>query len=147
MFLVCDVCDRVLFVLWCVVWCSWSLLWCCGVCVFLCVWRVSPRCVCGVLGVLWSWLGPRQSFLWALGAVVPRHFWLGSDAGSDDSSSSILAEGFLCSSLPLVAGVCCCCWRLVPRPSWLRALGVVPRHSWLGSAGGGGGGWSLAIPD
>ena len=40
-------------------------------------------------------------------------------------------------SLPVVVGV--------PRHSWLRAPGAVPRHSCLGSAGSGGV-WSLATP-
>ena len=41
-------------------------------------------------------------------------------------------------SLPVVVGV--------PRHSWLKAPGAVPRHSSLGSAGGSGV-WSLATPD
>ena len=48
--------------------------WVCGVCVC--------SCGCGVLGVLWSWWAPRQSWLLALGAVVPRHSRLGSGGGS-----------------------------------------------------------------
>ena len=41
--------------------------------------------------------------------------------------------------------VCCWRWWVVPRQSWRRALGAVPRHPWLGS-GVGVGGWSLANP-
>ena len=51
----------------------------------------------------------------------------------------ILAEGPGCSSPPFLAGVCCQCSWVVHPPFRLRALGAVPRHSWLGSAGGGGG--------
>ena len=50
--------------------------------------------------------------------------------------SPILAEGPNCSSPPFLAGVCRWCWWVVPHQSWLRALGAVPRHSWLGCAAG-----------
>ena len=36
-------------------------------------------------------------------------------------------------------GVRWCWWWVTPRHSWLRVLGAVPCHSWLGSAGRGGG--------
>ena len=44
------------------------------------------------------------------------------------------------ASLPVVVGV--------PRQSWLRVSGAAPRHSWLGSAGRGGGcfrGWGFPV--
>ena len=56
--------------------------------------------------------------------------------------SPILAEGRGCGSPPLLAGVRWMLW-CVSRPSWLRALGAVPRHSCLGSACSG---WCLANP-
>ena len=59
--------------------------------------------------------------------------------------SQILAEGHVCGSPPLLPGVRWFWWWVVPCQSWLRALGAVPRHSWLRSAAGGGG-WSLCIP-
>ena len=52
----------------------------------------------------------------------------------------LLAEGPGCGFPPLLAGVRCRWWWVIPRHSWLGAPGAVPRHSWLGSAGGGGGG-------
>ena len=36
-------------------------------------------------------------------------------------------------------GAPCCWWLVAPRNSWLRVLGAVPRYSWLGSVGRGGG--------
>ena len=57
----------------------------------------------------------------------------------------LLADGFGCGAPPVLAGFRRRVWWLVPRDSWPRAVGVVPRHSWLGSAGCGGGG-PLAIP-
>ena len=49
--------------------------------------------------------------------------------------SAILAEVPAGSSPPFLAGVCSCWVKVVgPRQTWLRALGAVPRHSWLGSA-------------
>ena len=45
--------------------------------------------------------------------------------------SPILVEGPGRSSPSFLAGVCCWCWWVVPRQSWRRALGAVPRHYWL----------------
>ena len=65
-------------------------------------------------------------------------------------SSPLLAEGPGCGPLPLLAGgFRWCWWWVAPRHSRLRVLGAVPRHSWVGSAGRGGGcfrgvGWGLA---
>ena len=115
---------------------------------------------------------PRHSWLRVLGAV-PRHSWLGSAAGGGGWSlgtpgsgsgvrfpatpgwgplvvvmggpSPLLAEGPGCGSPPLLAGVRWLWWWVVPRHSWLRVLGAVCRHSWLGSAAGGGC-WSLTTP-
>ena len=54
----------------------------------------------------------------------------------------LLAEVLVCASPPLLAGARCQWWWLVPRHSWLgsagSAGGVVLRHSWPGSAGLGG---------
>ena len=59
--------------------------------------------------------------------------------------SQLLAAGHGCGSPLLLAGVLFpCCW-VVPHHSWLRALGAVSRHCWLGSAGCGGG-CSVATP-
>ena len=145
-FLVCGMCVRVLCVLWSVVWFSWSIFWYPGVCVFLWVWCVCHRCMCALLGMLWSWLGPSVSWLWASSAVSPRHSLLGSAAGSGAGSSSTMAEGSGCSSRQLLAVVFPSCWRLVPRKFWLRSLSVVPWHSSVGSPRVDGGGWSLPIP-
>ena len=124
-------------------------------------------CVCGAVraGVcvvcLWSWCGcgcvPRECGLcavcypgWDLLWAVPRHSWrrflrafshhswLGFAAGGGGCSSPLLAEGPGCGPVPLLAG------SAGGSGAWLLAtLGVVlvavPRHSWLGSAGRGGG--------
>ena len=56
-------------------------------------------------------------------------------------SSPLLAEDPGCGSSPLLSGVRWWWWCVVPRQTWLRVLLVaVPRHSWLGPAGRGGGG-------
>ena len=138
--------------------------------VFAWVRRECPRCVCGWV-CLW-WVVSRQSWLRALGAV-PYQSRLGSAAAAGGwglantgGASSVqfpatpalglllvvvgglspfLDEGPGCSSPPILAGACCRRWWVVPRRSWLRALGVVPCHSWLESVAGGGG-WSAANP-
>ena len=80
--------------------------------------------------------GPRHSWLRAPGAV-PRHSWLGSAGGGRVwwgwwlvcgvvGPSPLLAEVPGCYSPPLPAGFRCWWWC------------AVPRHSWLGPAGGGG---------
>ena len=51
--------------------------------------------------------------------------------------SPLLAEDPGCGSPPLLAGVRCRWWWVVLLHSWLRVRGAFPRHSWLGSAGGG----------
>ena len=53
-----------------------------------------------------------------------------------------VGDVFCCLSSPLRAWVGRSVWVwglcvVVPRQSWLRGLGVVPRHCWLGSGGGG----------
>ena len=50
-----------------------------------------------------------------------------------------LAEGPGGGSPPVLAGVRWFWWWVVPHESWVRALGAVPRHAWLGSARCGGG--------
>ena len=109
----------------------------------------------------WWWVVPRQSWLRFLGAAL-RQFWLGSAAGGGGRSLAkpgtgpwvrspaiprwgpllvvvgcplpFLAEGPGCSFPPLLAELCCSCWWVVPRQSWLRVLGAVVRHLWLVSA-------------
>ena len=62
--------------------------------------------------------------------LVLCHFWLRS-AGLWGVARS--------SSGPLLAGIRRWWWWMAPRYSWLRGLGVIPRHSWQGLAGCGGG--------
>ena len=121
------------------------------------VWCV----VCHVWCVVW--LVPRHSWRGFL-CATPRHSWLGFAAGGGGRSSPLLAEGPGRSSPPLLAGVCWQRWCVVELllvcgvvgPSPLLAevpvcysppllagfrcrwWCAVPRHSWLGSAGGGG---------
>ena len=127
---------------WCVVCGVWCMVcwWGCGWCV---VWLV-PRL---------SWRG----FLCA----TPRHSWLGFAAGGGGRSPPLLAGvrwrrwcvvcgvWWWCVG-GVVAGVWCCrflatlgggsCVLLPATPGWVSLPVVVggPRHSWLGSAGGGG---------
>ena len=64
---------------------------------------------------------------------APRHSWL-------------RAPG--CGSPPLLVGVCWRRWCVVACHSWLRVLVAVPRHSWQGYAGRGGGcfrGWGFSV--
>ena len=106
----------------------------CVVPVLLCVLCVCGVCVGGgVGGVVWVCL---PSVLVCVCVCV--------------CGVSVVCE-FLSSSLS--ARACCWClcgcgrcvlW-LVPRQSWLRVQSAIPRHSWLGSVGGGGV-WSLATP-
>ena len=168
----------------------WVCLWrgaCArGVCVG--VWCVVCGVWCAVVVFWWGcggcvvWLVPRHSWRRFL-CATPRHSWLGFAAGGGGRSSPLLAEvsgrrwcvvGLwlvcgvfgpspllaevpVCYSPPLLAGFRCLWWC------------AVPRHSWLGPAGGGGAwrvvcgvwcvvcgggvwwvcgwcGWSLAIP-
>ena len=109
------------------------------------------------------WLVPRHSWRRFL-CATPRHSWLGFAAGGGGRSSPLLAEGPGRSSPPLLAGVHWRRWCVVGLwlvcgvvgPSQLLAevplcysppllagfrcwwWCAVPRHSWLGSAGGGG---------
>ena len=63
----------------------------------------------------------------------------------------LLAVGPGCWAPPLLAGACSRVPWLVPRNSCPRTVGVVPRHSWLGSTGCGDGGpgspslWSWCV--
>ena len=78
-------------------------------------WGALAAVVCGV----------RQ---WCVGGVVSG-VWCGWSLATPGAGSSVL--------LPATPG-----WVLLPvvvrgrRHSWLRVPGAVPRHSWLGSAGG-----------
>ena len=131
-------------------------------------WRVVCGVWCvvcggGVLVGLWLWLVPRHSW-WRFLCSTPRHSWLRFDAGGGGRSSPLLAEGPGRGFPPLLAGVRWRRWCVVG--SWLvcgvfgpspllaevpvcysppllagfRCLWwcAVPRHSWLGPAGGGG---------
>ena len=80
--------------------------------------------VCGVWSVV---CGVRR---WCVGGVVAG-VWCGWSLATPGGGSCVLLPATLCwVSLPVVVGG--------PRHSWPRVPGVVPRHSWLGSAGGGG---------
>ena len=131
-------------------------------------WRVVCGVWCvvcggGVLVGLWLWLVPRHSW-WRFLCSTPRHSWLGFDAGGGGRSSPLLAEGSGRGFPPLLAGVRLRRWCVVglwlvcgvfgPSPllaevpvcysppllAGFRCLWwcAVPRHSWLGPAGGGG---------
>ena len=143
----------------CVV-CLWR--WCgCG-CAFRVCWRVCGvwrfvslsgawcwcRCGCGC-GWCVLWAVPRHSWRSFL-LAFSRHSWLGFAAGGGGCSSPLLAEG------PWVRSLATPGWR--PPAAVVRVclplLGVVlvavPRHSWLGSAGRGGGrfrgvGWGFLV--
>ena len=131
-------------------------------------WRVVCGVWCvvcggGVLVGLWLWLVPRHSWRRFLRAT-PRHSWLGFAAGGGGRSSPLLAEGPGRGSPPFLAGVRWRRWCVVglwlvcgvvgPSPLLAevpvcysppllagfrcRWWCAVPRHSWLGPAGGGG---------
>ena len=131
-------------------------------------WRVVCGVWCvvcggGVLVGLWLWLVPRHSWRRLL-CATPRNSWLGFAAGGGGRSSPLLAEGPGRGSPPLLAGVRWRRWCVVglwlvcgvvgPSPLLAevpvcysppllagfrcRWWCAVPRHSWLGPAGGGG---------
>ena len=121
-------------------------------------WGPLAAVVCGVWcvavvrwwGCGWCvvWLVPRHSWRRFL-CATPRHSWLGFAAGGGGRSPPLLA-GVRWRRWCVVCGVWCvavvCWWGcglcvvwLVPRHSWRRSLCATPRHSWLGSAAGGGG--------
>ena len=133
------------------VWCVVCGVWCAAV---VCRWG------CGWCAV---WLVPRHSWRRFL-CATPRHSWLGFAAAGWGRSSPLLAEGPGRGSPPLLAGArwrrwCAVGLRLVcgvvgPSPLLAEVPAcysppllagfrcrwwcVVFRHSWLGSAGGGG---------
>ena len=91
---------------------------------------------------------PHHSLFRALGAV-PRHSWLGSAAGGGVLSLATPTCGSQ-SRFPATPGWRVRWWRcwVGPCHSWLRVSGAAPRHSWLGSAGHGGGcfrGWGFPV--
>ena len=125
----------------------------CGVrCVAVVCWWGCGWCV--------VWLVPRHSWRWFL-CATPRHSWLGFAAGGGGRSPPLLAGVrwrrwcVVCGVWRwcvggVVAGVWCgwspatpgggSCVLLPATPGWVSLLVVVggPRHSWLGSACGGG---------
>ena len=136
-------------------------------------WVCLPRALVCVVGCVWCavgpWFGVLASFGWGLRLVF---VWLSLVCGV--GPPPLLAEGRGCCAPPLLAGVRRCAvvvgplpllavklvcgappplarvrrwvpW-LVRRHSWPRAVGVVPRHSWLGSTGCGGGGPGCPSP-
>ena len=115
---------------WCVVCGVW---WWCVVGVVVGVWRVAVVC-CWGCGWCAVWLVPRHSWLWSL-CATPRHSWPGFAAGGGGWSPPLLA-GVRWRRWCVVCGVWCVGG--VPRHSWRWFLCATPRHSWLGSAGGGG---------
>ena len=135
----------------CGVWCVVCGVWCAAVvCWWICGWCVV-------------WLIPRHSWRRFL-CATPRHSLLRFAAGGGGRSSPLLAEGPGRGSPPLLGGVRWRRWCVVGLwlvcgvvgPSPLLAVVpvcysppllagfrcrwwcAVPRHSWLGSAGGGG---------
>ena len=119
-------------------WRRWCVV--CGVCcvAVVCCWG------CGWCVV---WLVPCHSWRRSL-CATPRHSWLGFAAGGGGRSLPLLAGvrwrrwcvvcGVLVGSLATPGGGPCV---LLPAtPGWVSLPLVVggPRHSWLGSAGGGG---------
>ena len=110
------------------------------------VWCVAVVCWWGC-GWCVVWLVPRHSWRRSL-CATPRHSWLGFAAGGGGRSPPLLAGvrwrrwcvvcGVLLGSLATPGGGSCV---LLPAtPGWVSLPLVVggPRHSWLGSAGGGG---------
>ena len=138
----------------------------CGVwCVAVVYWWGCGWCV--------VWLVPRHSWRRFL-CATPRHCWLGFAAGGGGRSPPLLAGVrwrrwcVVCGVWRwcvggVVAGVWCgwslatpsggSCVLLPATPGWVSLPVVVggPRHSWLGSAGGGGvwcvvcGGWCACV--
>ena len=123
------------------------------------VWCVAVVC-CSGCGWCVVWLVPRHSWRWSL-CATPRHSWLGFAAGGGGRSPPLLAGvrwrrcPVVCGVwrwcvVPVVVGVWCgwslatpgggSCVLLPATPGWISLPLVVggPRHSWLGSAGGGG---------
>ena len=114
------------------------------------VWCVAVVC-CWGCGWCVVWLVPRHSWRRSL-CATPRHSWLGFAAGGGGRSPPLLA-GVRWRRWCVVCGVVCgvllgflatpgggSCVLLPATPGWVSLPLVVggPRHSWLGSAGGGG---------
>ena len=110
------------------------------------VWCVAVVC-CWGCGWCVVWLVPRHSWRRSL-CATPRHSWLGFAAAGGGRSPPLLAGdrwrrgcvvcGVLLGSLATPGGGSCV---LLPAtPGWVSLPLVVggPRHSWLGSACGGG---------
>ena len=129
------------------------------------VWCVAVVCWWGC-GWCVVWLVPRHSWRWFL-CATPRHSWLGFAAAGGGRSPPLLAGVrwrrccVVCGVWRwcvggVVAGVWCgwslatpgggSCVLLPATPGWVSLPVVVggPRHSWLGSAGGGGV-WCVAV--
>ena len=117
--------------------------WWCGVCG---VWCVAVVCRWGC-GWCVLWLVPRHSWRRSL-CATPRHSWLGFAGGG--GVWCVVCGVWRWCVVGVVVGVWCGwslatpgggpCVLLPATPGWVSlpvAVGV-PRHSWLGSAGGGG---------
>ena len=118
-------------------WLLWGLVGVsCVVCVcgagavraFVCFVCLSRLCWWWQFWGWWRVLVCGRLHVWCVGGV----FWLLAPASPGLGLRLVFVW---------VWGLCV----VVPRQSWLRGLGAVPRDSWLGSAAGGGW-WSLAIP-
>ena len=107
-----------------------------------CAWAGAFVCLVSLWCLCWWWCG------WCGGGVSS------ACVGVRACVCVVCRWSVVACPRPLSAGACCWClcwcgwcvlW-VVPRNSWLRVLGAVPRHCWLGSAVCGGG-LSLATPD
>ena len=139
-------------------WCGLVVRWVCLpralVCVVACV-----SCAGGL------WFGVPAPFGWGLRLVFVR-LWLVCGVGPSPLLAEgrgccappllagvvvvgplpLLAGGLGCGAPPLLAGVSRLVPWLVPHHFWQRAVGVVPRHSWLESTGCGAGGPGCPSP-
>ena len=100
--------------------------------------RGSPPLLVGVRWLWWRWpLATPGCGIWVRFPATPGWGPLVVVVGGP---SPLLAEGPGRGAPPLLAWVRWLWWWVVPRHSRRRVLGAVPLHSWLGSAGCGGGG-------
>ena len=137
--------------LWCprCWWCGVVVRWVCLpralVCVVVCVWCagglwfvVPASCGWGLrLVFVWLWLvcgvGPPPLLAEGPGCCAPPPLAGVHSCAVVVGPLTFLAEGLGYGAPPLLAGVRRRVPWLVPHHSWPRAVGVVPRHSWLDS--------------